>query len=191
MLLVLAIIVAYLLGSIPFGLIYGNLFYGKDIRKQGSGNIGASNALRLGGTSLGVITLLSDFAKGVLAIQMAEYMGISQGNLYYVGFTAIIGHIFPVWLQFEGGKGIATTLSVIFMLSPWCAINLAIIWGGVFYKTKTSSLASIVSVASFILLSFIYDIWFIFMIAIVALMLYTHRENVYRLLEGKELNFKK
>lgn len=180
-------IIAYCLGSIPFGLIYGRFFHKKDIRKQGSGNIGATNAFRLGGSRLALLTLFSDMAKGMLAIYIAESFGILSCDMYYVALMAIAGHIFPVWLHFRGGKGIAVAFSTIFMLAPFCATNLAIIWAGIFWQYRVSSMASIIASASFIVLALIYDVWFPFALIVSGMLLYAHRENIQSLIQGKEV----
>ena len=179
-------IIAYFLGSIPFGLIYGRLLHKKDIRKQGSGNIGATNAFRLGGSRLALLTLLSDMAKGMFAVYIAESFGLLSCDMYYVALMAIVGHVFPVWLHFKGGKGIAVAFSTIFMLVPFCAINLAVIWAGVFWQYRVSSLASVVASASFVILALIYDVWFPFAFVVSGMLLYAHRENIQALMQGKE-----
>jgi len=179
-------ILAYFLGSIPFGLIYGWIFKKKDIRKQGSGNIGATNAFRLGGSRLALLTLLSDMAKGMLAINVAESFGVLSGDMYYVALMVIVGHIFPVWLHFKGGKGIAVAFSTIFMLVPFCAINLVVIWAAVFWQYRVSSLASIIASAAFVVLALIYDVWFPFALLVSGVLLYAHRENIQSLIQGKE-----
>lgn len=179
-------VIAYLLGSIPFGLIYGKYLHQQDIRKQGSGNIGATNAFRLGGSRLAALTLFSDMAKGMLAIYIAESFGVLSCDMYYVALMAIVGHIFPVWLQFKGGKGIAVTFSTIFMLAPFCAINLAVIWAGVFWQYRVSSLASVIASLSFVVLALIYDVWFPFAFIVSGMLLYAHLENIQALIQGKE-----
>lgn len=186
MLLIIMCVIAYLLGSIPFGLIYGKFLYKQDVRKQGSGNIGATNAFRLGGSKLAALTLFSDMAKGMLAIYIAESFGILSCDMYYIALLAIAGHIFPVWLKFKGGKGIAVAFSTIFMLAPFCAINLALIWAGVFWQYRVSSLASIIASISFIILALIYDVWFPFALIVSGMLLYAHRENIQSLIQGKE-----
>jgi glycerol-3-phosphate acyltransferase PlsY len=186
MLLIVVCIIAYLLGSIPFGLIYGKFLHQKDIRKQGSGSTGATNAFRLGGSRLAALTLFSDMAKGMLAIYIAEFFGILSCDMYYVALMAIAGHLFPVWLQFKGGKGIAVAFSTIFMLAPFCAINLAVIWAGIFWQYRISSLASVIASTSFIVLALIYDVWFPFALLVSGMLLYAHRENIQALIQGKE-----
>lgn len=180
------LVIAYLLGSIPFGLIYGRFFFKQDIRTQGSGNIGATNAFRLGGSRLGALTLCSDMAKGMLAIYIAEFFGVLSCDMYYVALMVIAGHIFPVWLGFKGGKGIAVAFSAIFMLAPFCAINLAVIWAGVFWQYRIASLASVIASISFVVLALIYDVWFPFAFMVSGMLLYAHRENVEALIQGKE-----
>jgi glycerol-3-phosphate acyltransferase PlsY len=186
MLFVIMCFLAYLLGSIPFGLIYGRFFHNQDVRKQGSGNIGATNAFRLGGSRLGALTLFSDMAKGMLAIYIAELFGVLSCDMYYVALMAIAGHIFPVWLQFKGGKGIAVAFSAIFMMAPFCAINLAVIWAAVFWQYRVSSLASVIASISFVVLALIYDVWFPFAFIVSGVLLYAHRENIQALIQGKE-----
>ena len=186
MLFVIMCVIAYLLCSIPFGLIYGRFFHKQDIRAQGSGNIGATNAFRLGGSRLGALTLFSDMAKGMLAIYIAETCGILSCDMYYVALLAITGHVFPVWLGFKGGKGIAVAFSTIFMLAPFCAINLALIWAGVFWQYRISSLASVLASLSFVVLALIYDVWFPFAFIVSGMLLYAHWDNIQALLQGKE-----
>ncbi|MEK7654924.1 MAG: glycerol-3-phosphate 1-O-acyltransferase PlsY [Pseudomonadota bacterium] len=186
MLFVIMCVLSYLFGSIPFGFIYGRFFYQQDIRAQGSGNIGATNAFRLGGSRLGALTLFSDMAKGMLAIYIAEFFGVLSCDMYYVAALAIAGHIFPVWLQFKGGKGIAVAFSVIFMLAPFCAINLALIWVGIFWQYRISSLASVLASLSFVILALIYDVWFPFAFIVSGMLLYAHRDNIEALIQGKE-----
>lgn len=186
MLLIIMCIIAYLLGSIPFGLIYGKFFHKQDVRQQGSGNIGATNAFRLGGARLATLTLFSDMAKGMLAVYIAESFGILSCDMYYVALMSIVGHIFPVWLHFKGGKGITVAFSTIFMLAPFCAINLAVIWTGIFWQYRLSSLASVIASFAFVVLALIYDVWFPFAFIVSGILLYAHRDNVQALIQGKE-----
>lgn len=188
MIFVVMCVIAYLLGSIPFGLIYGQFFCKQDIRKKGSGNIGATNAFRLGGSRLAALTLFSDMSKGMLAIYIAESFGVLSCDMYYVAFMAILGHIFPIWLQFKGGKGIAVAFSTIFMLAPFCAINLAIIWTGIFWHYRISSLASVIASLAFVVLALIYDVWFPFAFIVSGLLLYAHRDNIQALIQGEEVS---
>ena len=108
---------AYLLGSIPFGLLLGKFFGGVDVRTIGSGNIGATNVMRTGKKSLGVATLLLDLGKGAAAVLLAKYVASETYIPLLAAFLVVIGHIFPVWLRFKGGKGVATTLGVILALN--------------------------------------------------------------------------
>src|SRR6516162_4415631 len=117
------VFVAYLLGSIPFGLILTKLFGGKDIRQHGSGNIGATNVSRVAGPVAGILTLLFDAAKGGVAVWLAGRLtGCSASSMIAAGIAALLGHCFPVWLKFKGGKGVATALGVFLILSPAAAL---------------------------------------------------------------------
>ena len=110
---------AYLLGSIPVGWLIANIFYHKDIRQEGSGNIGATNALRIFGTKIGILVLLLDMMKGVMAVLIAKQVISGAHPLVSIaGLVAILGHIFPVWLKFRGGKGVATAAGVFAALAP-------------------------------------------------------------------------
>ena len=127
-------------------------------------------------------------AKGMLAIYIAESFGILSCDMYYVALMAIVGHVFPVWLGFKGGKGIAVAFSAIFMLAPFCAVNLAVVWAGVFWQYRVSSLASIISLLSLVVLALIYDVWFPFAFLVSGMLLYAHRDNIQALIQGKELS---
>lgn len=124
---ILAIIVAYLLGSIPFAYIFARLVKGADIRQVGSGNVGAMNTVREIGVIAGLAVLLLDIAKGSLAVLIAQWLGVSFVFLFLVGFAAVVGHSWPVFLGFKGGRGAATALGVLFVLAPGeFAISFAI-----------------------------------------------------------------
>src|SRR5262250_3329203 len=116
------IAMAYLLGSIPFGLMLTKIFGGKDVRKSGSGNIGATNVARVAGPSAGILTLLLDAAKGAFAVWLAShYTNHGAAAMMLAGVAALFGHCFPIWLNFKGGKGVATALGVFLMLAPLAA----------------------------------------------------------------------
>src|SRR5262250_3878063 len=118
------IAMAYLLGSIPFGLMLTKIFGGKDVRKSGSGNIGATNVARVAGPAAGILTLLLDAAKGAVAVWLgARFSEQSAAALMLAGAAALVGHCFPVWLKFKGGKGVATALGVFLMLAPLAALG--------------------------------------------------------------------
>ena len=172
---------AYLLGSIPFGLILTKLFLNKDLRNVGSGNIGATNVLRAGKKSLGLLTLVLDGLKGYITVAATYYYFTDY--IYLAALLSFLGHIFPVWLKFKGGKGIAVFLGILFAFSTNLGIIFSICWVLILYFTRYASVSSLVSVG----IIFIYSIYlensfeamFFFIILIIAI--YTHRENIVRL----------
>jgi glycerol-3-phosphate acyltransferase PlsY len=185
---------SYLLGSIPFGLILTHLLGYGDIRKEGSGNIGATNALRVGGLSLGVLTLLFDILKGfgaVLLVRKYSFLTGAHGGPeleFLSAYSAVVGHVFPLWLKFKGGKGVATALGVMTALSPSLGLFVFLTWLLVAYCTGYSSLSSLISAA----LSPFYAYYLIglegalALCAITLLILYRHGENIKRLLSQTE-----
>ena len=179
---------SYFLGSIPFGLILAKIFLNKDLRNVGSGNIGATNALRTGKKSLGVFTLLLDGLKGYTSISIT-FMYFPD-YIYLSGLLCILGHIFPVWLRFTGGKGIAVFLGALLGLSIKLGILFIICWSLVLYLTKYASVSSLVSTS----IIFLYSLYLknstesIFFFIILIIVIYTHRVNIVRLknkTEGK------
>ena len=147
-----ALVFGYLLGSIPFGLLITRAAGLGDVRKIGSGNIGATNVLRTGNKGLAALTLLLDALKGTAAVLVAGYFGADYA--VYAGFAAFLGHIFPAWLDFKGGKGVATYLGVLAGLYWPAALVFAAVWLAVAYLTRYSSLAALT--ASFIVPVFLY-----------------------------------
>jgi glycerol-3-phosphate acyltransferase PlsY len=177
----------YLLGSVPFGLIFTR-FGGKgDIRDIGSGNIGATNVLRSGSKILALATLLADAAKGALAVALVWRLGNDQAALF-AGLAALVGHLFPVWLNFKGGKGVAVFIGAILIMSPFTGIVFLLVWLLVALAFRRSSLAAITAmVLSLPLLVFLGEIdTFGFTLLMVALSLWAHRENIARLRTGTE-----
>ena len=172
---------AYLLGSLPFGLILTKLFLNKDLRKVGSGNIGATNVLRTGKRSLGFFTLALDGLKGYITVVTTFYYSIDY--VYLAALLCFLGHIFPVWLKFKGGKGIAVFLGVLFALSLNLGIIFLICWVLILYFTKYASVSSLTSTG----IIFVYSIYLensfesIFFFIILIVVIYTHRENIIRL----------
>ena len=186
-------IAAYLLGSIPFGLVWAKLLGHGDLRKIGSGNIGATNALRTGSKKLAILTLLCDLLKGTAAVVVARHLttyGASPDThaALYAGFAAIAGHIWPVWLKFKGGKGVATILGVLLGWSWPVALVVALVWLVVAFLGRYSSLAAMVAIWH----SPIYALalgqkpyaWPLVLLALLAS--FTHRQNIARLLKGTE-----
>ncbi|SFV28335.1 glycerol-3-phosphate 1-O-acyltransferase PlsY [Hyphomicrobium facile] len=183
----LALVIGYLLGSIPFGLLLTRAAGLGDIRSIGSGNIGATNVLRTGNKGLAAATLLLDAAKGAVAVLIARHF-LGETPAMLAGLGAFIGHIFPVWLGFKGGKGVATYLGVLIALAWQCAAVFAVLWLSVAALTRISSLAAIVAtiaapVAAWILGDSVLATVVTLMSLIV---LIKHRANIERLIAGQE-----
>ena len=184
--LILVISVSYLMGSIPFGLILTKIFLKKDIREIGSGNIGATNVLRTGNKLIGYLTLILDVLKAVIPV---IYIKINFPELVYISSLSVfIGHVFPIWLKFKGGKGVATYVGILFSINYFLGIIFVVSWLIIFFISKYSSLGSILStlvIPIFIFLNSSYENQYFFIIMFV-LILYTHRENVKRLINKEE-----
>jgi len=193
---VLSISIAYLLGSIPFGYVLVRAFRKQDVREQGSGNIGATNVARSGGTKLGVLTLLLDVGKAYAAVVIAGHLAPGVYDVQVgAAVAAIMGHIFPVWLGFRGGKGAASALGVILALSWPSAIGILLVFIAVFAMTRYVSLASMIGAASFPIFGFYFvaqhtpmvKFGFLF---ISFLIIVKHYDNIRRLMNGTESRFK-
>ncbi|NOR72927.1 MAG: glycerol-3-phosphate 1-O-acyltransferase PlsY [Mariprofundaceae bacterium] len=143
--ILIAAITAYLIGSIPFGLLFARWLTGKDPRSHGSGNIGATNAMRTGGKKVGAFTLLADILKGAIPVAIAIMLDSEQLLVATVALAAFIGHIFPIYLGFKGGKGVATMFGVVIPWIPWVAVGSFAVWLIVFRLTRYVSLASIIA----------------------------------------------
>jgi glycerol-3-phosphate acyltransferase PlsY len=185
--------VAYLIGSIPFGVIVSKIAGIGDITKQGSGNIGATNVARVGGKKLGFITFFLDFTKGCLpAVIFIEYFGASLSALIF-SLLLIIGHIFPIFNKFKGGKAVATSFGVIFTISPIVGIFTALLWLACFKITKISSASALFSFAlmpfSFLFVTNQNQV-LIFAMAVSLIIYIRHIENIKRLIMGSEKSFK-
>ena len=187
--LFLIILVSYLFGSIPFGLLLTKIFLKKDIREIGSGNIGATNVLRAGNKILGYSTLVLDILKAVLPIL---YIKFSMDDYLYISALSIfIGHVFPIWLKFKGGKGVATYLGVILALSYKFFLIFGITWLVLSLLFRYASLSSIISS----LIVFVYSYFFInnfslILFIFLVIIIYTHRENIVRLKNSEESKIK-
>ena len=179
-------IVSYLMGSIPFGLILTKIFLNKDIREIGSGNIGATNALRTGNKLIGYATLILDIAKAIIPV---IFVKINYPDLIYIAsLCAFLGHVFPIWLKFKGGKGVATYVGILFSINLLLGIIFAASWGIIFLIFRYSSLSSIIGSISIPIYILITDqisnaIFFGIMFVLI---FFTHRENIKRLKNKEE-----
>ena len=189
---------AYLLGSIPFGLLLARLFSGTDVRKEGSGNIGATNVARVVGPLAGIATLILDVAKGAGAVLAAERLTKDSATwMMLAGLAALVGHCYPVWLRFKGGKGVATAAGVFLVLSPWAFLCAAILFVLVVAFWGYVSLGSISAAAAMPLL--LYFFWAphhatplvitFGSLAAALLIVFKHDANIQRLVEGVEPKF--
>jgi len=184
--LILVITISYLMGSVPFGLILTKIFLNKDIRDIGSGNIGATNVLRTGNKVIGYLTLLLDVLKAVIPVL---YIKFNFPELIYVSSLSVfIGHVFPLWLKFKGGKGVATYVGIIFSINYILGFVFVASWLIIFFILRYSSLGSmlatfIIPVFNFLNPSFENEYFFIIMFILI---LFTHRENVKRLINKEE-----
>ena len=188
----LLLIFAYLLGSVPTGVILARAFSDVDPRTQGSRNIGATNIYRTAGKKLGIITLLGDILKGLIPVVIARSALDSPFWIGAVALAAFLGHLYPIYLKFKGGKGIATALGAFLALAPLAAILSFLVFAAVVYKSRYISLGSLTATAAFpILLALLHSqaIYIPFAVIIGALIFYRHRENIQRLLAGKENKF--
>ena len=191
----ISIPLAYLLGSIPFGYLLVKIFRNQDIRATGSGNIGATNVARSGAKGLGIATLLLDLAKAFVAVKIAQHLAPGNYDLAVAAaVAAILGHVFPIWLGFRGGKGVASGLGVFLALTPISALAILVVFLAVFFLTRYVSLASILAAAAFPLFGF-YFVSFRSTIVIAGflfiplLIIVKHHQNIRRLLSGTESRF--
>ena len=210
-LILLISLFAYILGSIPFGLILSRKILNIDIRKLGSNNIGATNVIRAGNTKIGALTLLLDISKVIIPIMIAKYFDINANMIIVIGFLSLLGHVFPIWLNFRGGKGVAVYFGILLTMSPLFSLLFIFIWITIFVTTRYSSLSSIISIISipgmYIMINMIklndiiyYDflspnemdfrINFTIILFISVILLYRHMENIKRLIKGQESKLK-
>lgn len=189
----IVIIIAYLLGSIPFGLLIGKI-KGIDLRKFGSGNIGATNAYRILGFKWGLLVAVLDILKGIIAVQIAQSLLPAQTSGSFIihilaGLAAIAGHNWSIFLGFNGGRGVATAVGVLLKLEPLVILILLFVWLGIIFITRYVSLASITSALLVPFLMFFLGspgVYIIFGVLTAVFVIYRHRPNIARLLAGNE-----
>lgn len=194
----LLLIFAYLIGSIPTALIVSRSFFKIDIREYGSGNMGATNTFRVLGSKFGTIVMVGDVLKGMLAVALYNLLPyyienpIDRTNLMIgLGLAAVVGHIYPIWAQFKGGKGVATLFGMVLAIQPLVAVNCVAVFLLVLYLTRYVSLSSILAgIALPICVLWIYNekeiFYRVFAIAVSALIILTHQKNIGRLIRGNE-----
>ena len=194
----ISIIVAYLIGSIPTALIISKRYFDIDIREYGSGKMGATNTFRVLGSRFGTIVMIADMLKGIIAVALYNFFPhylhneLDRTNLMIgLGLAAVTGHIFPIWAQFRGGKGVATLFGMLLAIQPIVAVSCVAVFLAVLYLTRYISLSSILAgVALPICVLWIYNekevFYRVFAVAVAALIVLTHQKNISRLLKGNE-----
>jgi len=188
----LLVIAAYLIGSIPVGLILGKLIWKKDLRRYGSHNIGATNAWRVLGKKAGVLIFLLDFLKGQLGVLLGACMFALPGAMVVGGFFAMVGHMFPLFIGFKGGKGVATSLGVIAALMPKVTAIVVLVWIVLVALTRYVSVGSIVAAVLAPILAAVFaepTVYFLFVLVMALFIVLRHRENISRLKAGRENKF--
>ena len=187
--IVLVILLSYFLGSIPSGVIFAKIFNLEDLRTIGSGNTGTTNVLRTGNYTAAALTLIFDFGKACLTIYFT--LLFNEDLIFISGVVTLIGHIYPVWLRFKGGKGFASYLGIISIVNVYLFLLISLVWLIVFFYKKISSLAALFSCLSCILLSIIiFKSNVMLVIVLTAIIILTHRENIKRLIGGNETEIK-
>lgn len=191
LIILFAVIASYLIGAIPFGLIFSKIFSNVDVRTIGSGNIGATNVLRAAGKKAAVLTLLADALKGFLPVLLVQHLFNAEMTTVLSGVAAVLGHNFPVYLKFKGGKGVATSFGVVLAISPWIGFVSLLAWLAAAFLWRYSSLSALVAFACYPALTFMvtreatqpYQTLSLF---IFGMIYYRHRENIKRLIAGTE-----
>ena len=203
MIFFLCLLAAFLLGSVPFGLLVGKMWLGADVRKEGSGNIGMTNVMRIGGRGPGIVTFLLDFGKGFLAVRLASLDAVLLNEddetrilmLTLVGCAVVIGHVYSVFLKFKGGKGVSTLFGILTALSLGIGLLAGAVWISMFLWKRVSSLSALTLLVVlpwlFLLIPWLTEQipslkQFFMIFALSALLIYKHKENISRLISGEE-----
>lgn len=185
-----AVVAGYLLGSVPFGVLVARRMAGLDVRQVGSGNIGATNVARAAGKGAGVLTLLLDAGKGALPVVAARWLGLAPAWVAAVGLAAFLGHLFPVWLRFHGGKGVATALGLLLALEPWAALAGLAGFAAMLALTRMVSVGSMVGAvlgaATVLAVEGVRSPYAWASAAMAGAILVRHRGNLARLARGEE-----
>ena len=184
------ILISYLIGSIPFSLIFAKLLKGVDVRRRGTGNVGATNTLVTAGRGAGILAVMFDITKGFAAVILARFLIGSDWSVVLAGVAAIVGHDFPVYLKFTGGKGISTTTGAIMAINPYVMLTSLLLYLVFIVITRYLILSSLLALAAIPVLFFLFKDGLPFMVfGVMALLigLYAHRQDIERLLTGKEL----
>ena len=185
----LVIFLSYILGSIPSGIIFAKIFKLKDLRTIGSGNTGTTNVLRTGNYTAAAMTLVLDFGKACLAIYLSQI--VNEKFILISSLAILIGHIFPLWLRFKGGKGFACYLGIMLIINFKLFIFISLIWLITFFAKRVSSLSALLSCLSGALISIIYFNSNILLVVLLTMIIFvTHLENVKRLINGTETKIK-
>jgi glycerol-3-phosphate acyltransferase PlsY len=182
-------VVAYLCGSVPFGLIFGRAFAGTDVRETGSGNIGAANVARTAGIGVAILTLVGDVTKGLLPVLVGRVLHLSPNELAIIGGAAVLGHDFSIFLKFRGGKGVATTLGVVLALAPAAVAVAAVVWLVGYGLSRKSAVGSLMALWSLPLALAVFDkpdAYIALTFGLFLLALITHRDNLARLSTARE-----
>ncbi len=190
---VIYLLFSYLIGAISFGIVMSHLFSLPDPRTIGSKNPGATNVLRTGKKLAALLTLLGDALKGALTVGLAQYFELSSLMIGLIAIATLIGHVFPIYYGFKGGKGVATAAGILFMFSWVMGLTVLGIWLGVFFIWRYSSLAAIIAGSLSPVIGFFYGIDFYELIAssvIALILILRHMENIKRLIDGTESGFK-
>ncbi len=193
---ILFLVATYSIAAIPFGLILTKIFVKKDVREFGSGNIGATNVVRVAGKKIGFLTLILDGLKGAIMVVVARFAFQDTAGLHIflviVGAVAVLAHVYPIYLNFKGGKGVATSLAVLLAIDLDIGLMVIAVWALTFAISRTSSISSILATFCSIILSLIFSPSISqvgFCIFLFGLILYRHKENLQRLASGKEKKF--
>lgn len=191
---VLVAVVAYLVGSINFSILISKIISGKDIRESGSGNAGATNMLRTYGKKMGIMTLILDLLKGIVVVLICKFVSVSVEWRYIAGVAVVLGHNFPLYFGFKGGKGVATSLGVVFALDWRIGILIAVVGIGTIALTRYVSLGSMLGGAVFVIAQLAKSIYYgdfnvveiVCSVILGGLLIYRHRANIVRLVNGTE-----